>query len=126
MSEPLKGVIVSHGGLCEALIEAVRGITGEAGGLVAVTNADCSREALLERLSGAVGQGPSVVFVDMPAGSCLQAAVAGIRSRPDVPVVSGVNLPMLLDFVYHRDLSPAEAADRAAAAGERSIQTIKS
>jgi len=34
-----------------------------------------------------------------------------------------VNLAMLLDFVFHRDLTPLAAAQRAADAGSRAIRT---
>jgi mannose/fructose-specific phosphotransferase system component IIA len=39
-----------------------------------------------------------------------------------VKAVTGVNLAMLVDFVFHRSLSPEEAAARAAAAGGRAIR----
>ena len=124
MSEPLQGVVVTHGGVAQALVEAVKGITGDSGGLVAVTIIGCSPEALLDRLDTAVGTRRVLVFTDMPAGSCFQAALKEQRGRESLAVVTGVNLPMLLDFVYHRDLSPGEAAERAMSSGNRGIRSL--
>jgi mannose/fructose-specific phosphotransferase system component IIA len=65
---------------------------------------------------------PAVVFVDLASGSCLFAVLKRLRSTPGVKAVTGVNLAMLVDFVFHRSLSPEEAAARAAAAGGRAIR----
>jgi mannose/fructose-specific phosphotransferase system component IIA len=125
MSEPLRGVVVAHAGVAGALVEAVARITGLGDGLVAVSNEGCDRGALEERLAAAVGQAPAVVFVDLPSGSCLLASARFLRSRPGVAVVAGVNLPMLLDFVYHRDATPDAAAARAVATGARALKVVE-
>ena len=125
MSE-LRGVIVSHAAVAAGLVEAVGQIAGRQAGLVAVSNDGCTRESLVELVGEAVGEGPAVVFVDLPGGSCLQAAVQHMRRRPNVAIVAGVNLAMLLDFVYHRDLSPADAARRAVEAGGRALKVVGS
>ena len=64
-----------------------------------------------------------MLFVDLPGGSCLTSAIRLAHGRAEIAVVTGVNLAMLLDFVFHRDLSPAEAARRAVDAGGRAIRT---
>lgn len=121
MSE-LRGVIVSHAAVAEALGAAVAAITGIHGALVAVSNEGCGKEGLAERLREAVGTGPAVLFVDLPGGSCLTGAARYAKRHADVAVVTGVNLAMLLDFVFHRELTPAEAARRAVDAGGRAIR----
>jgi mannose/fructose-specific phosphotransferase system component IIA len=122
MSESLRGVIVCHGALARALVDATAQISGMADALVPVSNSGCDRGDLEARVDAAVGQGPTVVFVDMASGSCLFAVLRRLRERANVRVVTGVNLAMLLDFVFHRDLSPEDAAARAVEIGEKAIQ----
>jgi mannose/fructose-specific phosphotransferase system component IIA len=62
------------------------------------------------------------VFVDLASGSCLFAVLNRLRAMDGVKVVTGVNLAMLVDFVFHRTLPPDEAASRAAAAGAKAIR----
>jgi mannose/fructose-specific phosphotransferase system component IIA len=122
MSEELRGVVVCHGTLADALVKAAEQISGLSGVLVPVSNTGCDREALEDRVIAAVNGRPAVVFVDMASGSCLFAVLKRLRSEQLVKVVTGVNLAMLVDFVFHRSLSPEEAASRAAVAGEKSIR----
>src|SRR5256884_1542591 len=122
MSEPLRGVIVSHAAVAQALLAAVAAIAGVNDALVPVSNDGCDTGALADRLNQAIAGKPAL-FVDLPGGSCLTSSVRLARGKTDVAVVTGVNLAMLLDFVFHRDLLPADAARRAAEAGSRAIRT---
>jgi mannose/fructose-specific phosphotransferase system component IIA len=122
MSEELVGVVVCHGSLASALVHAAEQISGVESALVPVSNTGCDRETLEQRVLAAVNHRPGVVFVDLASGSCLFAVLKRLRTEESVKVVTGVNLAMLVDFVFHRSLSPADAAARAVAAGEKSIR----
>jgi mannose/fructose-specific phosphotransferase system component IIA len=122
MSEELLGVVVCHGSLAGALVQAAEQISGIPGVLVPVSNTGCDRDTLEERVLAALGGRPAVVFVDLASGSCSFAVLKRLRGEPSVKVVTGVNLAMLVDFVFHRTLSPDEAATRARVAGEKSIR----
>jgi mannose/fructose-specific phosphotransferase system component IIA len=122
MSDELVGVVVCHAGLAPALVQAAEQISGVQGALVPVSNTGCDRDTLEDRVIRAVDGKPAVVFVDLASGSCSFAVLKRLRGEPLVKVVTGVNLAMLVDFVFHRSLSPQEAASRALAAGEKSIR----
>ena len=121
MSE-LRGVIVSHAAVAQALVAAVRAITGIEDALTPVSNDGCDTEALAARLREAVGDGPALLFVDLPGGSCMTSSTRYARQHAEIAVVTGVNLAMLLDFVFHRNVSPEEAARRAVDAGAKAIR----
>ena len=66
---------------------------------------------------------PAVVFTDLASGSCLFAVLKHLRTLKDVKVVTGVNLAMLVDFVFHVSLDAEAAAEHAMAAGTKAIRT---
>src|SRR5688500_10046298 len=122
MSDALRGVVVCHGPLAKALVEAAESISGVTGVLQPISNSGCDRDALEARVAAAVDGKPSVVFVDLASGSCLFAVLKRLRELPGVRVVTGVNLAMLVDFVFHTSLPAEVAAERALAAGTKAIR----
>ena len=105
------GIIVTHGRLAEELVETARRVYGDFSGCHAVTNEGKSPSALHEEINSIVRSlegGRCVVFVDFLGGSCCHACTRLKIERPDTPVVSGVNLPMLLAFLNKRDTVPFE------------------
>lgn len=122
MNERLTGIVAGHGRLAEALVHAVEEISGISGALTPVSNADCDRGSLEQKIETAIDGHPAVIFVDLASGSCLFAALHRLKVHPDVRVVTGVNLAMLLDFVFHREQSAETAAARAREVGERAIR----
>ncbi len=121
MSESLVGIILAHAEIADAMVKAVEAIAGTGHGLVAVSNAGCDRGAIQARLEAAVGGRPAVIFADLPGGSCAVGAAAFAHGHPGVRVVTGVNLPMLLDFAFHRDRSVEDAVTRAVETGRTAV-----
>lgn len=69
--------------------------------------------------AGADSQG-ALVLTDLPGATPhnLASQAAGERN---IPVVSGLNLPMLLKVINHADKPPAELAELAATGGSQGI-----
>lgn len=120
--EMVRGVVVAHGPMARAMIDAVRRIAGDAAdALVPLSNDEKGPEALKDELDRTLGDDPVVVFTDLQSGSCGMAALSSCRDRGRRVVVCGVNLPMLLDFVFHRELPLEELVDRMVERGRASI-----
>jgi mannose/fructose-specific phosphotransferase system component IIA len=128
MSEkPVRGVIVGHGEMPRGLVDAVRRIAGDqAAGLEFVSNEGKGPDTLRRDVDAAAGEGPAIVFVDLQSGSCGAAAVYACRGEEGRAVICGVNLPMLLDFVFHRDLELAPLVTRLVENGRAAIRAAPS
>ena len=122
----IRGVVVAHSALAEALAGAVQSIAGlEPGALQPLRNEglapDAIRDALDELLAGA---GPAIIFTDLREGSCGIAAQRLCVDRPDHVVITGVNLPMLLDFAMKRHLPLGDLVERLVDRGRSAVQAL--
>lgn len=118
----VRAIVAGHGTFAEGMLSAVEQIAGRSDGFIGVTNRDLSArdvETLMrERLDSS---GATVIFTDLPAGSCTMAARRIQRERPGVAVVTGVNLATLLDFVFHAEAGDERAAEHAADKGRAAL-----
>jgi mannose/fructose-specific phosphotransferase system component IIA len=119
-------LLVTHGVLGEELVRTVAAILGPQSAVATVSNSGLSAEALEDAIERRVGEfppdAPVVLFTDLAAGSC---GIASRRVGCDGRVVrriTGVNLPMLLEFFHYRDtLSLDELLPRMEAKGKAGI-----
>lgn len=105
----IHGIVLTHGAVGEALIEVAVSILGPEQGLGSASNAGVSVRDLAARVveevrvAEAAGADGVLVFIDDVAGSCATAVRLAAADAPDLKVVSGVNLAMLLDFTTWRE-----------------------
>lgn len=118
----LRAIVAGHGDFAAGLISAVEAITGRGSVFRAISARDLSAADLDKMLLREVEEsGVRVVFTDLQAGSCSMAARRVLRARPDVLLVAGTNLPMLLDFVFAEHAPVLDAARHALERGRAAI-----
>ena len=127
----ITGIIVAHGNLAEELLSTARMIFGEFTDVHSMSNAQKSPQALTEDLDAMVvtaldaGAEGVVILTDFFGGSCSHACLGVEQIHERVRLVTGVNLPMLLAFLYRRNevpfvKLPGELVER----GLKSIQEL--
>jgi PTS system N-acetylgalactosamine-specific IIA component len=110
-------IVAGHAEFADGLISAVEKITGRGARLVSVSNRGMGPAEIEATMRVAADAGPvRVIFTDLPAGSCTIAARRLLRDRPDLRLVTGANLPAVIDYVLSCE---ADAADALAHAVER-------
>lgn len=121
---PVRGVLVAHGRMADGLADAVRRISGLGSdeSLVPITNDGASPGELFTRVEAAIGPGPAMIFTDLQSGSCAFAGRKLLVDREDIVVISGVNLPALLEFVLHRELPLDQLVPRILAKGRAALE----
>jgi PTS system N-acetylgalactosamine-specific IIA component len=125
MSETPVAIIAAHGDLAFGFVSAVEQITGRGELFLPMSNAGLGasdiEKAILELIDS---RKIRIIFTDLPAGSCTIAARRVLVARPDVVLVTGASLPLLLDFMSHEELEPAQAATHAVDRAVRSLMTV--
>ena len=122
----LPGVVVAgHGDFAAGMRDAVERVAGAQERLATVSNHGLDAERIVAVLVEAVDRvRADVIFTDLPAGSCTLAARRLAKTRGNISVVTGANLPMLLDFLLTGRTGSAGAA--VAAAKGREAITVES
>lgn len=126
MSEPppVQGIILTHGGMARGLVDAVRRISGTGDeALLALSNEGKSPEVLQAEITRILNPGPAIIFTDLASGSCALTAQICCHSETEHVVLFGVNLPVLLDFVFNRHLPLAELVPRLLERGKKSLKS---
>lgn len=119
---PLRAVVLGHGDMPAGLVDAVRHITGcEPDVITPVSNRGMSPDALAAALRDALGSDAGIVFTDLQSGSCGFVARRLTQTFPGLVVISGVNLPVLLEFAMNRSLPLDDLVPRLLEAGRSSI-----
>ncbi|MEX1256082.1 MAG: hypothetical protein WEG36_00535 [Gemmatimonadota bacterium] len=122
----VRGVLVTHGSMCFGMVDAVRKIAGApADALVPVSNEAKGPDELLRTVDELAGPGPAIIFTDLQTGSCALAARFACRDPDGRRVVYGTNLPMLLDFVFHRHLSLDALVQRVLERGREAVRSFQ-
>ncbi|HSC30904.1 MAG TPA: hypothetical protein VLD17_04210 [Gemmatimonadaceae bacterium] len=120
-----KAIVLAHGTVAEALVAAVDLITGRGDRFSPLSNQNLGAaqiDALLRERIDALGA--RVIFTDLPAGSCNFAACRVLKDRPDLIVVTGVNLPALLQYATRDGVSDAEAIAAAVERGGSALRVL--
>lgn len=115
MSEPRKAIVAGHGTFAEGIRSAVEQIAGRGECFVAVSNAGLGPLEIEARLRAVMAEtGSTLIFTDLPAGSCTIAARRIQRTDPQVTVVTGAALPTILSYACGGDVAKAAAQGREA------------
>jgi PTS system mannose-specific IIA component len=105
-------VVVTHGGVAEELVKAARTIVGDLPAMSAVSigwgdDTAAASEAIEKGLADA-GGGDVLILTDMFGGTPTNLSLPFLS--PQVEIVTGVNLPMIIKATALRDGVLAEVA----------------
>lgn len=101
----IAGIVITHGQLGAELLKTAESILGPQEHVQILSNEGTSLAAMMAALETAIaahGDGPLVIFVDLAGGSCGSSCMAIAGMHRNVLTACGVNLPMFVEFLYHR------------------------
>ncbi len=102
----VRGIIIGHGTFAEAMVATAEKIVGEQPDIEVISNEGFSCETLSKQITQVLHERKeedTVIFLDLPGGSCTISCYSVLKDHRDLNIISGVNLPMLLEFFILRE-----------------------
>jgi len=118
-------LVIGHQDFAAGIVSAVTAITGRTDLFRTMSNYGLDTRATEAMVRDAIADGVTVIFSDLPAGSTTMAARRAQRDNPGVTVVTGVSLPVLLDYAFATGTGE-DAADVAVAKGRAAMMVTRS
>ncbi len=118
-------LLVMHAELAQALIHAAQKVYGPITDVATISNEGLSRDGLEDAIQDSVigWKHGGLVLTDFWGGSCHTCGMAAARGRGEIVIITGVNLPVLLDYLHNREkMSAIELAERLQQKGRDSIR----
>lgn len=101
------GIVLTHGHIGTALINAAESILGEIDNIHALSTRGLSLLDINTKLKQIVStenwEGGTIIMASLMGGTCWNSGVGLARHLPNIEVISGVNLTMLISFLSKRD-----------------------
>ncbi len=120
-------VIVAHGALADALLHATQHVVGPQEGMrdIAIGPNDDLRQcqSQINQAVAEVRAGLGVIVVTDMFGGTPSNLAHGVKGEPDVGVIYGANLPMLVKLAKVRDRSLPEAVQAGLDAGRKYVNS---
>jgi N-acetylgalactosamine PTS system EIIA component len=126
MSDPVgrpRAMVIGHKDFAAGIVSAVAAITGREDLFRTASNYGLDTRGMEAIVRKAVADGVEIIFSDLPAGSTTMAARRAQRDFPQLTVVTGVSLPVLLDYAFATD--SAHAADAAVEKGRAAMMVAR-
>lgn len=125
----IQALVLTHGAIGAELVKVVELILGPTEGLRSETNQGRSAREVTEVVSrwvdGLDPDASGMVLIDDYGGSCASAARLGGTEAAGIPVISGVNLTMLLALVtWREELDLDELVQRVIDQGRKAVTLV--
>lgn len=101
------GIIVAHGELAAELLKTAEVVVGKVENLFPISGSSLTDEDIVARIKEIISRytdGKVLIFVDYFGSSCCTNSIKAAHGLENAKVVSGVNLPIILDFITKREL----------------------
>ena len=118
-------LLVMHADLANALLRAASLVYGPVGDVQILSNEGLAKSDIEARITEMVSgwRSGGLLLTDFWGGSCHTCALAAARGNGHIVLITGVNLPMLLDYLHNRErFGVADLADRMQSRGRDNIR----